>query len=193
MEYRPGRKLLPKISHEDQFKPLKRHIDPIFTEPPVHNRHYVTQIPVTKEEPFRGKKIVNLSRSEGDKEYNVEDIMIRKGRIHNLEEMRNKMPQYAPGDKIYKSVDYSPDFFKLEGLVVGSTIGVNYKKTTPKCDNFFDTLDLTKKTLNPEKFWTTKCKRENQKFDENYVSGLQNWEKVVLANEDQNKQQPNKK
>ncbi len=92
------------------------------------------------------------------------------------------MPIIAPGDKIYRNVDYSPDFYKEGGLVVGSTNSARYNKTCgKKANNFYDTLDLGIPTLDPKKLWSYKTYLENQNFNKEYVTNLANWEENYLG------------
>jgi len=127
-------------------------------------------------------------------EYSVENTIDRKKRILNLDEKRNYMPIIAPGDKIYRNVDYCQDFFKGGGLVVGSTNSARYNKTVgKKANNFYDTLDLNIPTLDPKKLWNNKINEEEQEVNKDYVSGLKEWEynylgveKKVKENKDAN-------
>ena len=115
------------------------------------------------------------------KETKVENIMTRKKRIFDLHQQRNGLVVFNPGDKLYRCVENSPDFFKLEGIVVGSTNQPHTKKTTKKSDdNFYETLDLKVKSLNPEKLWKSKVLRESIENDKNYVESLANWETNIL-------------
>lgn len=92
------------------------------------------------------------------------------------------MPIIAPGDKLYRNVDYSADFYKEGGLVVGSTNSARYNKTVgKKANNFYDTLDLTVSTLDPKKLWSNKSYEEEQNINKNYVSGLKTWEVNYLG------------
>lgn len=97
--------------------------------------------------------------------------------------MRNGLLSGAPGDKIYKNPEYSKDFYKEGGIVAGSSSfnNLHLQKTTSKrADNFYQTLDLTKKTLDPNKIWTNKVKKEEFEADYNYVKTLTNWDNTVL-------------
>ena len=93
-----------------------------------------------------------------------------------------------PGDKNYKCVDNSPDFFKDGGLIIGSTNRINYNKTTRKGeDNFYQTLDLGIKVLNDDKLWTSKITKENMDMDMNYVANLNKWEENTFEENKENK------
>jgi hypothetical protein len=88
----------------------------------------------------------------------------------------------APGDKCFKNPEYSTGFFKEGGLVPGSSIKLLHNRNVSKrADNFYQTLDLKKGSLNPEKLWTNKVRNEENNFDVNYVKTLTIWEKNVLG------------
>jgi hypothetical protein len=55
------------------------------------------------------------------KEYPVEQTMGGKNRINNMYKQRNGCNMVSLGDKIYKSPEYSTNYFKEGGLVAGST------------------------------------------------------------------------
>jgi len=95
--------------------------------------------------------------------------------------MRNGLPYEVPGDKIYKNPEYVPGFFAERGLIVGSTNKINYSKSNgKKAYNFYDTIDLKVKTLDPKKIWTNREKQEDLDYQTNFVVGLKAWEKNVL-------------
>ena len=114
-------------------------------------------------------------------EYNIENVMNRKKRINSLEEKRNYMKNCKPGDKNYTCVENSPDYYKMEGLIVGSTNRINIRKTQPKGgDNFYRTLDVNLNIMNRNKIWSVKQLMESIKFDKDYVKDLNNWESKVF-------------
>ena len=97
------------------------------------------------------------------------------------------------GDKTYKVVDNSPDFFKDGGLIVGSTNRINYNKTTRRGeDNFYQTLDLDVKVLNENKIWNKKLENENLFVDKEYVKNLNQWEENNFETDDKNKKDKDK-
>ena len=121
-------------------------------------------------------------------EYGIEGIMNRKKRIYSLNQKRNFMKVCKPGDKNYNCVENSPDFFKGEGLIVGSTNRINYKKTTRKGDdNFYQTLDLNIKVLDRNKLWTSKEMMESLNYDKKYVEQLNKWEDKIFGEAENNK------
>ena len=96
--------------------------------------------------------------------------------------MRNSLKISSMGDKPYRNVEYMPKFFEAGGLIVGSTNSLNYQKTTSlKENNFYSSLDLTMKSLNPEKLWTNKVLKEESDFDNDYVKKISKWDKTVLS------------
>jgi hypothetical protein len=112
----------------------------------------------------------------------LEKCMGGKMRIPSMDVMRNGMLIRAPGDKIYKNPEYSSDFFKHGGLIPGSSNSFNYdKKSVSKTsNNFYETLDLQVKTLNPDKIWKNKVRKEELDFDNQYVKTIGNWDNTVL-------------
>ena len=94
----------------------------------------------------------------------------------------------SSGDKYYKASEQFPTYYKDGGLIPGSTIATNFNKTRSKTSyNFYETMDLTKPTLNRNKIWENKLKKENLDFDRNYVEkNIVNWEKNILNDFDPN-------
>ena len=100
------------------------------------------------------------------------------------------MISFNPGDKTYKIVDNSPDFFKEGGLIVGSTNKIRYNRTTRRGeDNFYQTLDLDVKVLNDDKIWDNKLSRESMNSDQNYVKNLNKWEENNFEDDKDKKEQ----
>ena len=151
--------------------------------------------PIVHEDIYKPKKIrVNIDEGNKTKEWNVENKMTRKKRILSLYEQRNGMINSNLGDKTYKNVDNSPDFFKEGGLIVGSTNRINYNKTTRKGeDNFYQTLDLDIKVLNSDKIWNKKLENENLFVDKEYVKNLNQWEENNLETNDKKDKDKNDK
>ena len=187
------KQILPYI-HEDIYKPKKRPLKPILTEPKIYirNRSLNPQDnfgnPNANEYPLlqRKKRVQNISQTIT--EYNIEETMKRKKRIFNLGQQRNFFNRCKPGDKNYTCVEYCTDFFKMEGLVPGSTNRINLKKTQRKGeDNFYQTLDLNIKVLNKNKMWNMREFMESLNYDKKYVKDLNNWESKVFENNKDNK------
>ena len=105
-----------------------------------------------------------------------------KRRFDDLNAMRNGMSLCAPGDKCFKNPEYCKDFFKEGGLVPGSSNRLSHTRNISKqSNNFYQTLDIKKGSLNADKLWVNKVKKEYSDFDENYVKTLTVWEKNVLG------------
>ena len=122
------------------------------------------------------------------KEITLEKEIGGKKRIWTTERQRNGMHLRVPGDKYYRLPEFFPTYFKEEGLIPGSTNSINYNKNqSRKAYNFYETLDLSKKTLDRNKFWENKVKYENLDFDKKYVEKyIFEWEKNVLNDFDPN-------
>ena len=103
------------------------------------------------------------------------------------------MISFNLGDKNYKNVENSVDFFKEGGLIVGSSNRINYNKNTRRGEsNFYQTLDLNVKTLNDNKIWDNKLINENLTSDKNYVQNLNQWEENTFENNDDKKKNDKK-
>lgn len=61
----------------------------------------------------------------------LEKTINRKKKLTELAQLRNSIPCYSLGDKIYGSPTYCKDFFKGDGLIAGST-NIFRKKTTAR-------------------------------------------------------------
>lgn len=189
--YKNGKKFVPPTVHEDVYKPKKRQLKPLIVEPIERFRDRShrpkDQFYSTTITPFLQHKIRIKQNISNLTEYRVESVMNRKKRILCLEEQRNLLRNLNPGDKPYKCVENSVDFFKEGGLIVGSTNRINYNKTTKKGDdNFYSTLDLNVKVLNDDKLWKSKQLKEITDQDKNYVTNLNKWEETILEEEKQN-------
>ena len=116
------------------------------------------------------------------KELSLEKEIGSKKRIWSIKEKRNGMDLRVPGDKHYRASEQFPTYYKEGGLIPGSTNIINYNKTqSRKAYNFYETLDLTKPTLDRNKLWDNKIKNENYNFDKIYVEkNIVDWEKNIL-------------
>ena len=191
-KFKKGLKTIPPYIHEDIYKPQKRRLKPIITEPEerFRNRSFrpKDQMYSTIIAPFLQRKLKVKQNILSMTEYGVETTMNRKKRIYSLEEKRNNMKKCKPGDKNYKCVENSPEYFKMEGLIVGSTNKLNLKKNTRKGeDNFYQTIDLNLKILDRNKIWKTKLLLDSLNNDKQYVEKLNSQEsKVFEKNEKKN-------
>ena len=90
------------------------------------------------------------------------------------------------GDKIYKTPDYQPGFFKEGGLITGSSNIARMKSTgNAKAIDFYAGLQLGKGPLNPNrKLWKDAVREEELNNDMGSVHSLQNWERTILKEVD---------
>lgn len=194
----PGRRKLYPFPHDGTYKPSKRYLVPNYSEPPSYPRNIGNRPPEQMSlnfiAPLFQQKIrVNNPRYNAKIEYGIESVMNRKKRVPSLYEQRNKFIHTNLGDKSYKVVENSTDFFKEGGLIVGSTNRINYNKTTRKGDdNFYQTLDLNVKVINDDKLWKSKVLKESLDMDQNYVANLNKWEENIFE-ENKDKDKENKK
>ena len=194
----PHRKQLCPLNHDDIYKPSKRCIIPKYSEPKIYYRSISRRPPEQMNSDFIAplfQKKYRISQGLGNnsKEWRIESKMNRKKRLLSLDERRNEMFHCNPGDKNYKNVDNSTDFFKEGGLIVGSTNRMNYNKTTRRGeDNFYQTLDLNVKVLNDNKIWENKLTKENFDSDKDYVLNLNHWEENNFDTDNKNKKENEK-
>ena len=194
-KFRPSVKKVGPFKHDENIRQGKKYIEPKYTEPRLLER----KISYRPKEDMLSSYIPPLfpRRRKFDipkisKEYTVEKLMAEKRRIYSLDQQRNSISDYNPGDKIYRGVEYSPGFYKLEGLIVGSTNRLNlHKNHSKKDDNYFDTLDLNIKLLNTDKKWKNKQIKESLNLDRNYVSELNNWEENNFEKEQNSSDEEN--
>jgi hypothetical protein len=77
-------------------------------------------------------------------EYKVERVMGGKLRSAGLSQMRNGINVRNHGDKSYGSPEFSPDFYKLEGVVTGQT-----QRVGPVTQNRLTSSDYYSLTVAP--------------------------------------------
>jgi hypothetical protein len=112
----------------------------------------------------------SFSNKRTESEYSLDNKMGRKVKINDLITMRNGMPFRNLGDKNFSNPEYTANFFTEGGKNAIS------KTVSKHSDNFYQTLDLEIKSLNPEKLWNNKQKKELKDYDINYVKSLNEWE-----------------
>lgn len=119
-------------------------------------------------------------RSELETPLEVE--MGQKKRIWTTHQQRNGMKMRVPGDKFYRKAEEFPTYYKEGGLIPGSTNRLNFNKTQSRqAYNFYETLDLSKPTLDRKKIWKNKVKQEELDSDKKYVGkAIGEWEKNIL-------------
>ena len=133
-------------------------------------------------------KTRNLYLFRSLSEINLQKEMTRKKRINSLEERRNYFKMVNPGDKNYRYVDCSADFFKGGGLIPGSTNilrkNLNYEKVK---NDIYENMNLNIRSLSPEKIYDNKFEKEIIDNDVKYVFDLENWDSMnIKLNEDSN-------
>ena len=167
LEKKKGIKAVKPIFKENKIEFIKRHFEPKYGLEDNQSLHIKTFFP--------------NGNCQTLKEMTLEQNICGKKRIPNISVMRNNLPISAPGDKQYKNPEYETNFFKEGGLISGSSNFLNYNKNVNKQSyNFYQTLNLNIKTLDPNKTWFNKVKTENLNFDSNYVKTLSTWDEMML-------------
>ena len=190
--YKNQKRLFSAINfkYEDKkegLKPIKFIPAPIKTA--FDRKHFPQKYGVERIPFYKGiKTYYPNGQCSSFKETTLEKQMGGKRRVLSIEQQRNGMKMRVPGDKFYRTSEQFPTYYKEGGLIPGSTNSINYNKTqSRKAYNFYETLDLTKHTLDRNKLWENKIKKENFDFDKNYVEKIiLNWEKNILNDFDPN-------
>ena len=187
-KYKKLLKYVPPFIHEDIYKPTKRILKPLTIEPVERFGKRVFQqkekLYSTTISPFLPRKRKVKKFIPYMTEYGIESIMNRKKRILSLGKKRNYMKVCKPGDKNYNCVENSPDYYKIGGLIPGSTHRINYKKSTRKGeDKFYQTINLDIKVLDRNKLWTYRETQDSINSDRKYVENLNLWENKFLDEE----------
>ena len=190
--YKPEKRLCSayNIKCEDKkegLKPIK--FKPIPVKTAFDRRHYPEKIGLERIPFYKGiRTFYPNGQCRTFNEMMLEKEMGSKRRIWTMEERRNGISMRNPGDKYYKASEQFPTYYKEGGLIPGSTNVINYNKTrSKKSYNFYETMDLTKPTLDRNKLWENKVKNENLNFDKNYVEkNILIWEKNILNDFDPN-------
>jgi hypothetical protein len=168
-QYKFGKKIFKERyspSPEKKYKSGIKKIIPIYNEPKLYSPHRVLNPFSIRHEEVRNlkqlpSKFINLSQ-----EYETD--FKRKKLIPNIISMRNGMEVISPGEKLYKNVDYSPDFYAKEGWVVGSSNTINYKKHSNDKSGFYNSMKLIK--LIGDNTYETRQQTISDKYDRHYVS-----------------------
>ena len=190
--YKPPKRLFSafNLKHEDKKEGLR----PINFKPnPVKSafdrRHFPEKFGQERIPFYQGIKTFYPSgHCQSFNEISLEKQIGGKKRIWTLGDKRNGIRSANPVDKYYKASEEFPTYDKDGGLIPGSTIAINFNKTrSKKSYNFYETLDLTKPTLDRNKLWENKVKMENLEFDKKYVEkNILNWENNILNDFDPN-------
>ena len=97
-----------------------------------------------------------------------------------MAELRNSIPCSSLGDKIYKHPTYQNDFFKGDGLIVGST-NTYKKKTAARLNEVDFTIDKSVKwPLRERTTWKDKIAKEVKQNDLESVKNTELWENNIL-------------
>jgi hypothetical protein len=190
--YKTAKRLLSayNLKYEDKkegLKPIK--FIPHIVKTAFDRRHFPEKRGLEKIPFYKGiKTFYWKNQCRTFSELMLEKEMGGKKRIWTMEQKRNGIDLRNPGDKYYKASEQFPTYYKDGGLIPGSTIAINFNKTRSKTSyNFYETMDLTKPTLDRNKIWENKLKKENLDYDRNYVEKIiVNWEKNILNDFDPN-------
>jgi hypothetical protein len=121
-----------------------------------------------------------------DSRYALEDMMTRKRKITSLDVQRNSLATDVPGDKFYRNPECTDGFYKMEGVMPGSTFYYQKEKKklgktlSRKVCPFYDTHDFSVKTLDPSRLWKNKSEKQTIDQDALYVKTVTEWDKAFM-------------
>lgn len=173
---------LPPVSREYEFIPhmkkvkpfpprptlLRRHIAPNYSIKPEKSRKNLSYSIEQKQERICSLGIVpKNAKMLNSEEFTIEDMMTRKKRMCLRMESVKRL-----------GVEYESGFFEKGGLIPGSTNKINYRYNKALINqSIYDTMDISKKLLDPTKKWKNKSMDNILKQDVSYVSNLENIDK----------------
>lgn len=150
----------------------RRHITPHYSIVPERHRINLSSTVTSGEQRVCSIGIVpKTKRMISSEEISIEDMMSRKRRIFTR----------ATGMEYYtnrRGVEYETGFYEKGGLIPGSTNVINYNKSCSiKNQNSYETIDISKKILDPKKKWRYKSMDNILQKDIRYVINLENVDK----------------
>ena len=171
---------------------VKKHyaFQPISKKDRPELKHY-SQNPESKEWDYQGIKTFEVNNKKSHGTWDIEETMGTKGRMVGLSRKRNLLPVRSLGDKIYKTPEYSSDFFKGPGLIPGSNFFVYKKKMTG--DKKRNEKGLTMVHYdNNAMTWKDRMVIEEKREDKIAVEGIDKWEENILSEANPNWKDPEK-
>lgn len=179
--YKPFLRTFQNVNKKDDRQEGKRKYPNINNEENktyIERRHFEVRNGEEKYPTPSYIKTFDVANKQSNKEYSLEKIIVSKRRIQSVKQQRNFIDFSNPGDKSYKNPECTEGFFKEGGLIPGSSNAINFKKTVgKKANNFYQTLDINTKTLDPKKLWSNKVANEELSFQTDYVKNLKAWDK----------------
>lgn len=122
----------------------------------------------------------------------IECELQRKARVLGYYDKRNGISTASLGDKPYKHASFAPEFYKVPGLIPGST-NKQYKRNAARKKQIDFTIDKNAKwPMRPQRVWSERVKEEAQQEDLQQVLAANKWEETVLQ-EHKNKNAPPEK
>lgn len=100
--------------------------------------------------------------------------------VDDYYERRNGISAAALGDKCYKAPQYSSEFFKEPGIVIGSTNSKVNRNFARKKEVDFTIDPNAKYPFYPTVLWADRVKKDQRDDELNAVGELENWEATIL-------------
>ena len=143
-------------------------------KPRAERLHLKTKDSSIKKVKAEGIKAYPEMHALSTKSYEHTDTMGKKQPVDGLLNQRNNIPLTSMGDKAYKYPEYSKDFYKEGGLMVGSSNVMTYKTSGIVMD-FYSNVQLKDGVPNTAVKWKDKVKKETQDHDQKLVASLYDW------------------
>ena len=110
----------------------------------------------------------------------IEAELQRKARVLDYYDKRNGISAASLGDKPYKHTTFAADFYKVPGLIAGST-NKQYKRNAARKKQIDFTIDKNAKwPMRPQKVWSDRVREEARQDDLTQVLEANKWEETVL-------------
>ena len=106
--------------------------------------------------------------------------MQSKRKLTDLLECRNGLSLHSAGDKPYRSANYSADFYKVPGLIAGST-NKQYKRNAARKKQIDFTIDNKAAwPMKPFVTWDQRLALDELQENIKQLSDVDIWEETVL-------------
>ena len=162
------------------YKCQKRHIQfqPLCVkERPLHTKPVYRIVGGTATEPCQLRRVQDVP----SKEYDFHKSQLGfKQRVPDLFRMRNQLSYASLGDKPYKVVESSPEFYKGGGLMAGSTNVFRQPHQNRLCSYDFATIGSYEATNPARTRWAERRQHDAKHEDYEAVHALSQWEQTTL-------------
>lgn len=112
---------------------------------------------------------------------NIEEIMpikYSKRKVYNIDEKRNFIPSISPGDKNYKSVEFSKNYYK-DRIISSNDMNKDLERNHKF--NFYSSIKIKEPTIKKSNYENNRKNNENEdNYSKEKVINLNRWENEYL-------------